>query len=88
MIDEVRAKLPDVPLDGFQIAPDILRALQQNPRVWENFQRCSPSYRRIRIAFVEDARKDRPDEFRKRLQHLIEKTEKNRQYGFGIESYY
>jgi uncharacterized protein YdeI (YjbR/CyaY-like superfamily) len=88
VMDEVREKLPDVSVDGFQIAPDILRALRQNPRVWENFQRYSPSYQRIRVAFVEDARKDRPDEFQKRLRNLIEKTEKNRQYGFGIESYY
>jgi uncharacterized protein YdeI (YjbR/CyaY-like superfamily) len=88
VMDEVREKLPDVSVDGFQIAPDILRALRQNPRVWENFQRYSPSYQRIRIAFVEDARADRPDEFQKRLRNLIEKTEKNRQYGFGIESYH
>lgn len=88
VIDEVREKLPDVSVDNFQIAPDILRALQENPRVWENFQRYSPSYQRIRVAFVEDARKDRPDDFKKRLQNLIGKTEKNKQYGVGIETYY
>ena len=87
VIDEVRRTLPDVSADGFRAAPDILRALQENPRAWENFQRYSPSYQRIRIAFVEDAR-DRPEEFRKRLRNLVDKSAKNRQYGFGIESYY
>jgi uncharacterized protein YdeI (YjbR/CyaY-like superfamily) len=87
VIDEVREKLPDVSVDGFQPAPDILRALKANARAWENFQRYSPSYQRIRIAFVEDAR-DRPEEFGKRLANLIQKTENNKQFGFGIETFY
>jgi len=88
VIDEVRQKLPDVSVDDFRIPPDILRALRENPRTWENFQRFSPSYQRIRVAFVEDARHDRPEDFEKRLRNLVAKTEKNRQFGFGIESYY
>ena len=87
VMDDIRAQLPDVSVENFRIPPDIERALRENPVVWENFQRYAPLYRRIRIAFVEDAR-DRPEEFRKRLAHLIERTEKNKQYGFGIESYY
>jgi uncharacterized protein YdeI (YjbR/CyaY-like superfamily) len=88
VLDEVRARLPDVSVDGFRIPPDIEQALRENPVVWENFQRYSPSYQRIRVAFVEDARKDRPDDFRTRLRNLIDKTARNKQFGFGIESYY
>jgi uncharacterized protein YdeI (YjbR/CyaY-like superfamily) len=87
VIDEVRKKLPDVSVDGFKPAPDILRALKANAQAWENFQRYSPSYQRIRIAYVEDAR-DRPEEFQKRLASLIQKSEKNKQFGFGIETFY
>jgi uncharacterized protein YdeI (YjbR/CyaY-like superfamily) len=85
---DVRAKLPDVSVDGFQAPPDILAALQANPRAWENFQRYSPSYQRIRIAFVEDARERRPEDFRKRLENLVRMSEKDRQYGVNLESYY
>jgi hypothetical protein len=37
---------------------------------------------------VEDARTDRPDDFKTRLRNLIDKTARNKQFGFGIESYY
>ena len=41
-----------------------------------------------RIAYIDAARK-RPDEFKKRLRSLIDKTGENKQIGFGgIEKYY
>lgn len=70
------------------IAPaDILDALQSDPVGWTHFQRYSDAYRRIRIAYVESTR-DRPDEFRKRLDNLIRKNAANHQFGYGIETYY
>lgn len=67
---------------------DILKAIRKNKEAWRNFQRFSDSYKRIRIAFIEGARR-RPTEFRKRLDYFIRMTEKNRQFGFGgIEKYY
>jgi uncharacterized protein YdeI (YjbR/CyaY-like superfamily) len=67
---------------------DILKAIKANKKAWENFQRFSDGYRRIRIAFIEGARR-RPAEFRKRLNYFIRMTETNRQFGFaGIEKYY
>ncbi len=73
----------------FVFPADILAALRQDETVWENYQRFSEPYKRIRVAYVEAARK-RPEEFQKRLNSLIEKTRRNRLimgYG-GIEKYY
>jgi hypothetical protein len=64
-----------------------VQLLQANRQAWQNFQQFSPSYQRIRIAFIDVAR-SRPDEFNKRLQHFLKMTEKNKQFGYGIESYY
>jgi uncharacterized protein YdeI (YjbR/CyaY-like superfamily) len=72
----------------FVVPPDIVRALKAKPKAWANFRRFSPSYVRIRVAFIDGARK-RPAEFRKRLQYFVRMTERNRQFGFGgIEKYY
>lgn len=85
VLPEVREKLGDI--ESFEWPEDIMQALQSNPAAWENFQRYSPSYQRIRVAFVDSAR-DRPGEFEKRLQNLIRKSEQNKQFGFGIEAYF
>jgi uncharacterized protein YdeI (YjbR/CyaY-like superfamily) len=72
----------------FEIQPDILKAIKANKKAWKNFKGFSESYIRIRIAFIEAARK-RPDMFEKRLRYFVEMTEKNKQFGFGgIEKYY
>jgi len=74
--------------ETFEIPPDILEAIKANPKVWKNFQGLSEPYVRIRIAFIDSARK-RPDEFKKRLRYFIEMTERNKRFGFGgIEKYY
>lgn len=73
----------------FVFPKDIIDALRQDKVVWENYQRFSEPYKRIRVAYVEAARK-RPEEFRKRLDNFIEKTRRNKLiagYG-GIEKYY
>jgi uncharacterized protein YdeI (YjbR/CyaY-like superfamily) len=67
---------------------DIINAIKNDRAAWENYQKLSPSYRRIRIAFIEGARK-RPKEFKKRLDYFIRMTRENKQIGFGgIEKYY
>lgn len=55
----------------------------------ENYQPFSEAYKRIRIAYIEAARK-RPEEFEKRLNNFISKTKENKTIvGFGgIEKYY
>ena len=73
----------------FVFPADILAALRQDETVWKNYRRFSEPYKRIRIAYIEAARK-RPEEFQKRLSSFIEKTRQNKRivgYG-GIEKYY
>ena len=68
---------------------DILEELRKDEEVWKNFCAFSEPYKRIRVAYIDDARK-RPEEFRKRLNSFMEKTRRNkliRGYG-GIDKYY
>jgi uncharacterized protein YdeI (YjbR/CyaY-like superfamily) len=72
----------------FEIAPDIIAALQANPAAWKHYHGFSAAYTRIRIAYIEGAR-NRPAEFAKRLRYFIEMTARGKQFGFGgIEKYY
>ena len=88
VIKEVADTLTDVLNAEFTIPPDILKAIQADKETWKNFQSFSDAYIRIRIAFIDGARK-RPDEFKKRLRYFIEMTAKNKQIGFGgIEKHY
>ncbi len=88
VIKEVADTLTEVLNAEFIIPPDILKAIQSNQIAWKNYQKFSDSYKRIRIAFIDGARK-RPEEFQKRLRHFIEMTEKNKMFGFGgIKKHY
>ena len=88
VVKEVSATLGDLAEEEFEIPPDILEAIQASQEAWKNLQGFSPSYIRIRIAFIDGAR-NRPEEFKKRLRYFIQMTEKNKQFGFGgIEKYY
>ena len=86
--EDIRPTLPDLAPDKFRMPKDIVEAIRANPKAWKNFRTLSKPYIRIRIAYIEGARK-RPAEFRKRLAHFIRMTEQNRQIGFGgIEKHY
>jgi len=88
VVKEVAGTLGDVLNEEFIIPPDILKAIKANKEAWENFHKFSESYKRIRIAFIDGARK-RPEEFKKRLGYFIKMTEKNKMFGFGgIEKHY
>ena len=74
---------------SFEFPTDILSTIQEDPEAWKNFQNFSNSYKRIRIAYINSARK-RPEEYNKRLNHFIDKTRNNqliKGYG-GIDKYY
>jgi len=87
VLPAVQATLGEVLTEEFTIPPDILKEIKANKAAWANFQKFSPEYQRIRIAFIEGARK-RPVEFNKRFKYFIKMTEKNNQFGFGgIEKY-
>ena len=68
---------------------DIIAELRQDERVWAHFSAFPDGYKRIRIAYIDAARK-RPAEFQRRLTHFLAKTRENKQIpGFGgIEKYY
>lgn len=68
---------------------DILDAIKADAVAWENYKKLSEPYKRIRIAYIDAARK-RPDEFKKRLGSFIKKTREEKVIvGFGgIDKYY
>ena len=68
---------------------DILSRLRADPVAWENYNAFPDAYRRIRVAYIDVARK-RPEEFEKRMKSFLEKTRQNRRIpGFGgIDKYY
>ena len=73
----------------FVFPGDIIDVLKSDETVWKNYERFSEPYKRIRIAYIEAARK-RPEEFKKRLDSFIDKTRRGKLikgYG-GIEKYY
>ncbi len=88
VIKEVRETLGDLSREELVIPEDILDQIKSNKEAWKHFQKFSPAYKRIRIGFIEGARK-RPAEFKKRLNYFIKMTEQNKQFGFGgIEKHY
>ena len=68
---------------------DILDEIKKDKTAWNNYIKFSDSYKRIRIAYIDSARK-RPEEFNKRLVSFIQKTHNNKLIsGFGgIDKYY
>ncbi len=88
VIPSVKATIKDILDEEFVVPSDILEEIKANKKAWNNFQKFSSEYKRIRIAFIEGAR-NRPDEFKKRLNHFVRMAEKNKQFGFGgIEKHY
>lgn len=85
---DVLASLPDLSSKDFVVPADILKAIKANKQAWKNFQDFSQSYVRIRVAYIDGARK-RPAEFQKRLAHFIRMTEANTKFGYGgIDKFY
>lgn len=86
---KIERKIRNVLSEPFVYSNDILEHLKADKTAWKNFQQFSDSYKRIRVAYIEAARK-RPEEFAKRLNNFINKTKENKLIkGFGgIEKYY
>ncbi len=87
VVPSVASQLGDVRAEAFALPADIVAALQADGAAWAFFQTTSPSYQRIRAAYVDTARA-RPEEFAKRLRHLVEKSAQGRPFGYGIEDYF
>lgn len=88
VIEEVLASLGDILEQEFVFPADILDALRADQQAWNNYQNFSEPYKRIRVAFIEGARK-RPEEFQKRLNYFIKMSRENKLFGFGgIEKHF
>ena len=86
---EVRTTVAKLINKKFVYPKDIVDALKKDKTVWKNYQAFPDPYKRIRIAYIDAARK-RPEEFERRLNNFMNKTRENRMitgYG-GIEKYY
>ena len=73
----------------FKFPKRIINALKKDEEVWNNYLAFPDSYKRIRVAYIESARK-RPKEYKKRLDSFIKKTKENKiisGYG-GTDKYY
>ena len=73
----------------FVFPGDILDAIRADKAAWDNYRKFSEPYKRIRVAYIDAARK-RPEEFQKRLKSFLEKTRQGKMisgYG-GIDKYY
>lgn len=85
----VRESVEELLSTPFEFPQDILDAIRRDTQAWENYQHFAEPYKRIRIAYIDAARK-RPAEFEKRLKHFMQKTRENKLivgYG-GIDKYY
>ena len=71
---------PSAELKKFILPKDILNRLKTDAVVWKNFSKFSDSYKRIRIGWIEGARK-RPEIFAQRLRYFTKMTAKNRKFG-------
>jgi uncharacterized protein YdeI (YjbR/CyaY-like superfamily) len=88
VIPSVSAAVAAVLAKKFIFPPDIMAKIKANNAAWKNYRKFPPAYKRIRIGYIEDAR-SRPEEFKKRLNNFVKKTEKNKMFGFGgINKYY
>ena len=88
MHPSAQSQVKKILAEKFVFPPDIINAIKVDGTVWENSRKFSTTYKRIRIAYIDNARK-RPEEFKKRLTNFIKKTKENKPIGFGgIEKYY
>lgn len=89
LLPEVRERVLPFITKPYEFPKDILERLKADPVVWENYQKFSEPYKRIRVDYIEAARK-RPEEFEKRLQSFLKKTREGKLIvGFGgIDKYY
>jgi uncharacterized protein YdeI (YjbR/CyaY-like superfamily) len=84
----VRASVLEVISKPYVFPNDILKSIRRDKQAWEHFESFPAAYQRIRIAYIDGARK-RPEEFKRRLENFIRKTRENKMLGYGgISKYY
>ncbi|KAG4103872.1 hypothetical protein H8356DRAFT_1641868 [Neocallimastix lanati (nom. inval.)] len=86
---KIRESVVDIMKKEYKFPKDILDEIKADEEAWKHYQNFSDSYKRIRISYIDAARKY-PDKFNKRLASFINKTKKGKilkGYG-GTEKYY
>ena len=76
----VLRKRQDNAIPRIIIPSDILNAIRENPTTWKNFSRFPESYKRIRIGWIDGARR-RPEFFQRRLKYFLKMTTQNKRFG-------
>ena len=86
---KIRESVIDLICAPYVFPEDIMHTIQADSAAWENYQAFPEGYKRIRIAYIDAARK-RSTEFEKRLNNFIAKTRAGKMIpGFGgIDKYY
>jgi uncharacterized protein YdeI (YjbR/CyaY-like superfamily) len=79
MTDAGSTVLPDLNAE-FIFAGDIIEVLKAEPDAWSNFLKFPELYRRVRIGYIEEVRKNRT-EFERRLQSFVGRTARNKMFG-------
>lgn len=89
LMPEIREAILNLIETPYVFPEDIITEIKKDSIAWNNYHNFPDGYKRIRIAYIDAARK-RPDEFKKRLESFIRKTCENKMIkGFGgIEKYY
>ncbi len=64
----------------WRIPPDILTAIKRDRTAWKHFEKFPESYKRIRIGWIDAARR-RPEILRQRLRHFLKMTAQNKRFG-------
>ena len=85
----VRESVADLISAPYIFPEDILDAIRADSVAWAHFEAFSQPYKRIRVAYIDAARK-RPEEFRKRMDSFLRKTREGKLipgYG-GVDKYY
>ena len=86
---KIRPSIEEIIKTPFVFPEDVLDAIRADGEAWKNYGAFSESYKRIRVAYIDAARR-RPAEFEKRLANFIKKTRENKLivgYG-GVDKYY
>jgi uncharacterized protein YdeI (YjbR/CyaY-like superfamily) len=71
--------------EKFVFPKRIINAIRKDKKAWARFQKLPESYKRIRIAYIEDRRRHGEDMFRKSLNHFVKMTAKGKRFGFVRE---
>lgn len=75
-----RAVLPDLTDRPVVLAPDVTAAFEQAPGALAFFRAQPELYQRVRLGYVEEQRRNRP-EFERRLKNLVTKSAARERFG-------